>query len=161
MECKWLPDFYYEPDWNNYSLFEESLYSFFRKLYFDNPLFFLEIIVRFRHNPKVNNKEEVFYHLTCKDYQYEGNRSPDPQRIIRIKWTRAFVENHVCYDDCCSSKPLYWKKMNGNKLRHKIFYKNFLVILEEREKYFLLITGYYIEEEYYRRGLIKEYNKCV
>jgi len=161
MVCKWLPDFYDEPDWNDYSSFEEKLYLFFRWLYLEHPLLFQEITVKYRFKPFVNNKEEVFYHLTCKDYETDGERCPDPNRIIRIKWTRAFVENYICMNNCCESKPLYWTKAYGNKIRHKIFYEDFLVILEEREEYFLLITGYYVEEMYYKKGLLKEYSKCT
>lgn len=106
MGCKWLPDFYEEPDWNDFSSFEQKLYEFFRKLYLDNPLFFQEIIVKYRFKPIVNNKEEVFYHLTCKDYETTGERSPDPNRIIRIAWTKAFIENYKCENDCCEFKPL-------------------------------------------------------
>lgn len=161
MECEWLPGFYDEPDWNNYALFEEQLYGVFKQIYLDLPLFFNEVNVRYRFHPIVNNKEEIFYHLTCKDYECEGERCPDPNRIVRIRWTRAFIENYLCNNECCSSKPLYWIKKNKNKLRHKIFFGNFLVILEERNEYFLLVTGFYIEEEYYKRGLIEEYSKCI
>jgi len=56
---------------------------------------------------------------------------------------------------------LYWIKEDGSRLRHKILYNNFLVILEERDKYYLLITGFYVEKDYYRKGLEKEYIKCV
>ena len=125
MECKWLPDFYDEPVWNDYPAFEEKLYLLFKRLYLENPLTFKELIVRYRFKPFVNNKEEVFYHLTCKDFEKEGDRCPDPNRIVRIKWTRAFIENHICKHDCCTSKPLYWTKTYGNKIRHKIFLKIF------------------------------------
>ena len=99
--------------------------------------------------------------MTCKDYTSDGVRCPDPNRIIRIAWTKSFIENHVCLEECCLTKPLYWTKRDGNKLKHKIFHEGFLVILEERDEYFLLITGFYVEEEYYKKGLIKEYEKCI
>lgn len=161
MTCKWLPEFYDEPDWNDFQSFENKLYEVFRALYLDSQILFNEIIVKYRFKPYVNNREEVFYHLTCKDYEEEGLRSPDPDRIVRIKWTKAFIENHICNEVCCDLKPLYWTKEYGKNQRHKIFYQDFLVILEERENYFLLITGYYVQEAHYRRGLEKEYAKCT
>lgn len=160
MECMWLPDYYEQPDWNNYIVFEENLYFLFRKLYLDNPLVFHDQFVRYRHHPKINDKEEIFYHLTCKTNDFDGDRSPDPNRIIRIKWARSFIENHICLNECCKSKPFYWTKLDGNKLKHKIFFEDYLVILEERDDYFLLITGFYVEEEYYKRGLLKEFMKA-
>jgi len=159
MDCKWLPEYYEAPNWNDYSSFETRLYEFFKLLYFSNPLEFQRIIVRYRHRPYFNNREDVFYHLTCKTYVEGEDRFPDPNRIIRIAWTKAFVENYICKERCCAEKPLYWTKAYPTGIRHKILFNDFLVILEERDKYFLLVTGFYVEEKYYLIGLQKEAQK--
>ncbi|MEI6286906.1 MAG: hypothetical protein WCP79_10435 [Bacillota bacterium] len=158
MECKWLPPLYAEPDWNNYRDYEEKLYKFFCYVYFSNSMYFKDLIVRYRFHPIVDGREEVFYHLTCRDYTKEKDRMPDPGRIIRSAWARAIIENYDCSFECCDEKPLYWAKTDSRskKKRHMLFFQNYLVILEEREKYFLLITGYYVSEEYKRVGFIKD-----
>jgi len=157
MNCKWLPPFYKEPDWNNYAEYEEELYNFFKYVYLKKHIIFNGKIIKYRYEPRFNGKEEIFYHLICKITKEasEKVRNPDKDRIIRIEWPKAFIENYNCNYDCCKDKPMYWVKEN----RHKIFYKNYLVIIEERNTYFLLITGFYVEDDYYRVGLIKEYKK--
>lgn len=159
--CKWLPALYPDPDWNNYMYYEETLYEWFWKTYLDPqyPLVFNQKIVRYRHHPKTNDKEEVFYHLTCKKYRGDNERKPDANRIVRIKWPKAFIENYDCSNSCCVEKPLYWKDLKNKSILHKIFHLNYLVVIEERERYCLLVTGFYVEETYYRRGLLKEYEK--
>lgn len=162
MLCKWLPDFYPAPDWNNFSKYELELYVLFRQVYLETPLKFKDIVVRYRHQPLEDGKENVFYHLTCKDYEANGNRSPDPERITRIKWPRAFIENYDCSEGCClveEGRLLYWIQPEGTKLKHKIYYRDFLVVLEERQEYYLLVTGFYVEEIYYRKGLVKQWSK--
>jgi hypothetical protein len=154
MNCKWLPDFYPKPDWSNYPLYEDELYTFFRSLYLDKKLFFLGKPISYRYAPYENGKEEVFYHLTCKKHEGKTIRDPDPERIIRIEWTKAYIENHVCIDSCCTDKPLYWI---DDKRKHKIFFNNFIVILEERKDKFMLVTAFYIESKNYKVGLKKEH----
>lgn len=61
MECKWLPEFYEEPAWSNYSAFEDRLYLQFRSTYIDQALYYIGNIVRYRYHPRINGKEEVFY----------------------------------------------------------------------------------------------------
>lgn len=165
MECKWLPPFYKEPDWNNYVQFEEELYDFFYKIYIgdDNKLYFDGREVKYRFKPYENGKEEFFYHITC-DSNVRGsykNRTPCTERIKRIEWPKAFINNYICNYNCCENKPLYWKKeyINNGNIRHFILFQRYIIILEDRKEYFLFITGYYIEEEYRLRGFYKEYAK--
>ena len=33
MECKWLPDYFAEPDWNDYRSFEDNLYKLFKQMF--------------------------------------------------------------------------------------------------------------------------------
>ena len=160
-DCKWLPALLPEPDWNSYYPgYENFLYNLFQKIYLDSckPIYFLGKIVRFRFKPYEHGKEEVFFHLTCKDEDQIRNRTPDRNRFLRLEWTRSFIENYTCTDICCSTKPLFWKNTN-QKNRYKILFHNFLVVLEDRNTYFLLITGFYVPDEYYIRGLLKEYEK--
>lgn len=159
MSCEWLPQFYEYPDWNNYAAYEKKLYSFFRAIYILRLMNFKGTILRYRRHPIIENREELYYHLTCCDYNKEKDRMPDPERIIRIEWTRAFIENYLCYNTCCNSKPMYWIKKYNTCIKHKIFHNDFLIVIEERVEYYLLITGHYINEEYYRRDLKNEYER--
>lgn len=159
-QCKWLPDLYDYPDWNNFKDYEDKLYEVFRLLYLDSELSFLNKPLRYRYQPKFNEKEEVFYHCTCKDYSSINSRQPDPNRMIRIRWIKAFIENYICRYNCFPDCPLYWTETYKNKnLRHYIYLEGYLVIIEERESYFLFITAFFVEDEYYHKGLLKRAKK--
>lgn len=158
VDCKWLPGFYEYPDWNNYKDYEEKLYSFFTDKYLSKLLIFKDKELRLRHSPKENNKIEAFFHLTCKNYTDKKNRSPSPERIIRIEWPLALMQNYICCEDCCDEKPLYWVKLDSKgRIKHYIYFRSYLVIIEERKLYYLLITGFYVEEDYYHMDLIEDY----
>lgn len=159
MSCKWLPEFYESPDWNNFEAYEKKLYEYFKRVYFSNDMYFNGKRLKYRRHPIIDNREELYYHLTCQDYKKDGKRLFDSERIKRIDWTKAFIEHYNCQESCCDNKPIFWTKRKNNKVKHKIYHNNFLVIVEDRVNYCLLITGFYVHEEYYRRGLIKEYEK--
>lgn len=158
MTCKWLPGLLDYPDWGNYDIYELELYEIFRALYVTKKKKFKSIKLQFRKHPLFKGKEESFYHMTCKGDSFD-ERLPDPERIIRIKWPDAFFDNYVCNELCCQTKPKYWVKKYKGKNRHKILHKNYIVILEERDSYFLFITAFYITQKYYLKGLEKEYNR--
>jgi len=159
-DCKWLPDLYYYPDWNNYKDYENDLYEFFKNYYIESAMDFRGKRIQFRNYPIENGKLEAFYHIICKNYTEKNNRQPDAERIIRITWARALIENYICTYNCCDEKPLYWSQL-GNKGAHKhyIYFQRYLVIMEERQDYFLFITAFFVEEEYYHRKLQKDYQK--
>ena len=158
--CKWLPDLFDEPDWNNYYKYEERLYNLFKTQIIDTPLLFRNKPIKIRRIPMENNKEEAFYHCTCKNYTDIQNRSPDPERMIRLPWLSAIIQNYNCKEDCCDEKPLLWRKLaKSNNYRYHIYFNDYLVILEERADYVLLITAFYVEEDYYHRKLIKDSQK--
>ena len=164
MECKWLPPLYAEPDWNSFEDYEKALYEYFCSIYFSKPIFFKTIKVKYRTYSLYEGKQEVYYHLTCRDFNKDMKRNPEACRIIRVSWTRAIIENHDCQDNCCNDKPRYWTEFNlkRKRLRHKLLFRDFLVILEEWDNFFLLISGYYVDEEYQRVGLMKQYkNYCI
>lgn len=157
--CKWLPDTFRYPDWNNYKAYEDELYTIFKDEIINGNLNFRGKPVIYRRHPIENGKEEGFYHCTCKNYTTPNDRMPDPERMIRLPWLSALVINYACNDTCCSDKPIIWKQLHKNNYRYYLYFRRYLVILEERERFFVLITGFYVEEEYYHRSLIKDSQK--
>jgi len=154
LDCKWLPDYFDYPDWNNYRQYEENLYNLFKIQIINGNLSFLNKRISIKRYPIENNKEEAFYHCTCKDYYNTHDRKPDPERMIRLPWLAPLIKNYNCNEDCCEDKPLKWKKKYKSKnYRYYLYFRNYLVILEDRPSYFLLITAFYVEDEYYDRGL--------
>ena len=120
--------------------------------------------VKIRKYPFEFGKEEAFFHLTCQDYMKSKERFPDFKRSERLKWCRSFIDNwNKCADYICSN-------CNGLKIWKEPFKKTFqvcilseeykyIVVLEKRENYYLLITGYYIEFDHVMRKKLANYEK--
>ena len=77
MKCKWLPQLYEYPDWNNYAEYESKLYTFFKKLYWYNSVYFNDKKLVLKKYPMDSNtnREESFYHFSCKVYKEAGETS--------------------------------------------------------------------------------------
>lgn len=105
-------------------------------------------------------------HLTHKDEFHKSNdpndRIPDPRRAERIGWNRAIIENYKCNENCNNcEKILYFEEYYKKNVRAYFLFKDvkFLVIIEKRQNYNLLITGYYIEYNNAMEKYIKKYEK--
>ena len=161
MDCKWLPNPLSFPGWNNYANFEEFAYKIFVSHYMRKDLDFREKPIRYKHFPYENHREEAFYHIICENYNDLDNRYPVEDRIIRILWPRAIIVNYNCADSCCNNKPKHWWRKKYGKNRHKIYFDDYryIVILEERNDYYLFITGYYVDGNNSHEKNLKEYRK--
>lgn len=148
-----------------WEIYEEYLYSIFKADFLANPLRFNGKFVRTRQYPKINDREEAFYHITCKNYFNPKERDPDLRRCERIRWARWFIENYPkckqCLDSSCSGIKIWKEPYKQNRCRYHLFLEDerYLVILEERSNYYLLITAYYIEYKHSFETQIQNYNK--
>ena len=125
------------------------------------PLVFLDIPIQLYFDPQIDGRPRGFYHLVTEGDSGDEDRPYDGQRIRKILWPKAFIENYECADTCCNDKPLCWKTMHSNnKFRYKILFKDYTVILEKRDDYFLLITAYPLNHDHTKRKLLKEYNNA-
>ena len=161
----WLPKLEYYDSSQPWIDYEDSLYSIFKSDFIDSPPEFEGKKIRIRFYPKENNKEEAFYHVTCQDYLKDGDRVPDFRRCERIRWIRAFIENYGCDPSKCTGCDgiKVWEKPYKNKQRiHLLFEEErYLVVLERRESYVLLITAFYIEEDHTLKKKVKEYQQYI
>ena len=108
-------------------------------------------------------KEEAFYHLTCTDYIGQTKyRYPDFNRSKRLKLIKPIIENvnncPNCNEQQCNG-ILLWKKPYKSTYRYHLYLESqkYIVVIEERTSYYLLITAFYVhpsKEEHY----LKEYD---
>lgn len=165
-KCKWLPNIIECADFCKWNEYLDSIYEIFKKDFIDNRPLFEGKVVNFRKAPMDGKYEHAFIHLTHKDEYHNSHnpndRLPDPRRAERIGWNRAIIENFMC-DDICENcdKVLYFEEYYKRNIRVYLLFKDakFLVIIERRENYNLLITGYYIEYEHTMRKYIKKYEQ--
>lgn len=149
INCRWLTPIIelsdFGGDWFKYDSF---LYTLFSRDFIKNDLYFRGKVVRIRKHPKEGDKEQAYFHVTSTNTSNAkdmNDREPDLRRCERIEWIRLLIENHRCADGCCSL-PKIWSDNNNGNTRWTILFEEvrFLVILEERPQYYLLITSFYI-----------------
>ena len=122
--CKWLPKIIAFEDFKgNWDLYNNELYKMFIYDFITNPLYFNNKEVKVRTNPKQNNYEHAFIHLTyesMKDGINVNDRIPDFRRGERISWNRKIIESYPCIYNCNNcQKVLYFEE----------YYKNTQVLL--------------------------------
>jgi len=165
MDCKWLPELVPCENWAMFPEYEAKIYAIFKHDFIDTCPTFEEKKVAIRKEPRIDGHEQAFYHVTNKEFEADKERVPDSKRCERIKWVRAFIENYNCdpslCDDCDGIKV--WEETYKNNARvHLLFEEeNYVVILERREKYVLLITAYYFDYPHALRKELKKYNAYI
>ncbi len=145
--CKWLPNTM--PRYLNETEPEylARLYQVFERDFKKTQPLFKGYRVGCRKNPITHGYEEGFYHLTSYDYYDTGfeNRILDEQRSARLPWIRPVIENYGCKDVCCN-RLIIWKE----KQRWRLLFpdERYIVVLDERKGYFVVVTAYYIDKEH-------------
>ena len=163
INCKLLPPLNECTDLAEWKNYEENLYQIFQNTFLINTLSFQNKMIRIKEYPKYNNYETAFIHLICKQESIKttnpNDREPDLRRAERLHWIKFIITSYPCLENCinCHGILLYKEYYNGNtnRLRIKLFLpiERYLIVLEERKNYLLLITAFYIDNE-------KSLNKC-
>lgn len=166
--CIWLPPtIKLETFSGNWEEYYKSLYNKFVDDFIKNPLYFNNKIVKVRINPKQNDFEHAFIHLTCETMKNGitlNDRIPDMRRCERISWNKAIINNYPCSNDCKNcNKILYYEEYYKNTIRISLLFYDvrFKVILEKRDNYYLLITGYYIKYDFKLNKELKKVNNYL
>ena len=161
--CKWLPNIIELTDYNgNWDEYYSALYDIFLNDFITTKPKFKNKIVQTRKEPRFNQYEHGFIHLTTvsnPDPKDMNDRLPDIRRCERISWNRKLIENHLCNEKVCVCKKIYYYEQKWkNTYRIHLVFPNarYKVILEKRPNYYLLITGYYMEYDYKIKKEIKK-----
>lgn len=160
----WLPKLEnfddYENSWNKY---QDALYSIFKNDFISSHPMFEGKQVNIRKHPIEYGKEEAFFHVTCQDYMKDGERVPDFRRCERIRWVRAFIENYNCDTTLCEGCDgiKIWSEPYKSNSRVYILLEEekYLVVIERREFYCLLVTAFYFDHEHALEKKLKHYEK--
>lgn len=115
--------------------------------------------VSFKKHPIECGKEQTYFHLTTKSTNKGiplSERNPDLRRCERLHWIRPSLEtDHVnlCGFSCFVQYVEPYKNTNRVHLFNE--QERYLIILEERKSYYLLITAFYIHEDQYLKSTKK------
>lgn len=128
--------------WTDYV---EELYCVFLRDIAGEDLYFRGKIVDYRKLPISEERYASFWHITSSG-PVEEERKPDLRRCERLPWLRWIIE----HADQCSDIDI-WQNIRGTSIGTLLWYlEEYIVILEERKKSWLLKTAFYTEEEDYR-----------
>lgn len=156
----WLPKLeYFEAYQNSPEIYLNALYLIFKTDFITGYPLFKGKQVTIRKHPMEFGKEEAFFHTTCQDYTKTQDRLPDFRRCERIRWVRAFIENYDCDSSLCEGVKV-WEEPYKNKKRVHILLKEerYMVVLEPRESYCLLITAFYFDQDHALKKKLKHYD---
>ena len=164
--CPYLPEEIICDDITKWDIYEEKLFQVFRNEFIENSVLYKDKQVKIRFNPITLGRPEGFYHVTTKHYDNSKERYPDPNRCRRIKWTKAIIEKiSVNCNTCklCNGIKIWRELYKNNNYRIYFLFQDemFLVIIEERGKYYLLITAIYIDYKYKLNEYLRKYEDAV
>lgn len=162
MRCEWLPELMPCDNWADFASYEEKLYQIFSMDFIQTQPQFKNKPVIIRRHPMVDDREQTFFHVITKDDSSKNDRFLDPKRCERIRWIRAFIENYDCDPtkcEACSGIKVWDEPYKANK---RVFIlseeEKYMVILERRERYNMLITAYYLDYPHSLEKQLKKYN---
>ena len=160
----WIPNMELLDDYNNdWKIYQSALYGIFKHDFVDSHPFFKKIRVSIKHYPIEYGKEEAFFHTTCKDYTGNGERVPDLRRCERIRWIRAFIENYDCdpsRGSNCNGVKVWGEPYKSNTRIHILLEEEkYMVVLEKRKGYYLLITAFYFDYQNALEKQLKHYEQ--
>lgn len=160
----WLQGLELYEDFNgNWSKYQEVIYDIFKTDFIDSKPLFEGKEVNIRKHPIEYGKEEAFFHVTCQDYSKNQNRVPDIRRCERIRWVRDFIENYNCDSSVCPDCDgiKLWEepapKGTYKRVHLLLEEERYMVVIERRETYCLLITAFYFTHDHALKKKLQHY----
>ncbi|MCT2563293.1 hypothetical protein [Chryseobacterium herbae] len=148
-----FPESIYLADYSgNFSLYFKEVYSIFKDHFITNKPFYKGAKVGTKRFPEVDGVHRTFYHITHEG-ENEHDRIPDLNRMERIRFPKFIIDN------CPHDELLIWVKQIRKENRIHILNEDerYLLVLNERDGYYLLWTAFYIEHSHTLRKKKKEY----
>lgn len=116
--------------------------------------------VSLRRHTEIQGRHAIFWHIISGGTGAEASRQLEPQRCARIRWIRPLVENFN--SEFPEEKNIRWwiDKKRTSKPRYVLTRPEFdyVVVIEQRAEYALLVTAYYVEQRHRRRKLRREHD---
>ena len=143
----------YDHDWSRY---EEALHQVFMAEIARGGLTFQGQRVSCKRNPEAEGRWFSFWHL-IQEGKIEEDRIPDMRRCERLRWVPYLIEN----GDSISDVDI-WQNKRGREINTIIWYREeYLVVLSERDGYWLLKTAYCTEQNFRIARLRKERDRYL
>ncbi len=135
-------------DWAAY---ERALVDIFRQTLANAGLQFRRQNVSCRRMPETDGQWFAYWHL-IQEGRIEDDRTPDLRRCERLPWVRWVIENGETHTDI----DVWANRHRGERNVLLWFREEYLVVLAQRNGYFLLKTAYCTEQSGRVRQLRKQ-----
>jgi hypothetical protein len=140
----------YGNDWDRYV---DVLYDIYQKQIVNAELSFGGLAVNQRCMPFTKGKDATFWHLISEG-KLEEERTPDIRRCERLSWIGWLIHQVGTNTDV-----LWYEQIRNNRIYVVLWCRphQYVVILEKRVSYYLLVTAYSIDR-HREKTLEKEWN---
>lgn len=120
------------------------------------------LFIRLRRHPEVDGRHAIFWHLISEGDQLEADRTLDHNRCRRLHWVRPLIVQFNTDFPGAGRLLTRWWESSGNRgqgTRYLLATQDFgfVVIVEERQSYALLITAYCVENARRRSKFEREH----
>lgn len=135
-------------DWKKY---EKELNRIFTEEIAWGSLRFRNRPVNCRRIPETGGRWASFWHL-IQEGREEDERTPDLRRCERLPWIPWVINNAITHPEIDG-----WQNKRGSETNSLLWYREeYLVVLSQRQGYWLLKTAYFTDKKYRIRQLRKE-----
>jgi hypothetical protein len=125
-------------DWTAY---EAELHRIFMAEIARGGIRFGGVPVSCRRLPEAAVRWASFWHLV-QEGRVEDDRTPDLRRCDRIRWVRWLIENAAAHTEIDQ-----WQNTRGTEVNTLLWYREeYLVVLAQRQGYWMLRTAYCTEK---------------
>lgn len=154
-KCSSAPSYIYLSDFGgDFIEYDKAVYQAFNETFAEKKLFFEGRRIGHKYRPEQNGKSYTYDHITSSDN--DKDRFPDLRRYECIRLPGFIIES--CINNKCDKLKI-WKNRRGSHKRVLMLCEtiDYLVVLEEREDYYIFWTAYPIEYANRKRKLLQEY----
>ncbi len=106
--------------------------------------------ISLRRHPEIEGRHAIFWHIVSGGSDIETERELDTERCVRIGWIRPILEQFN--EDYPDEQLVHWwvspdPRWRGRRYGLATDNYDYVVFVEERRDYALLISAYYVDRQ--------------
>jgi hypothetical protein len=159
MACDKVPKIIELDDYGGeYQPYEDAVYNVYQESFESKQFFYNGKRIAHKRYPMYKGKSGTFWHIISSG-EAEADRLPDLRRYERVSWA-AFILGYCC-DNC--DKILEWRNERKGKKRVLLWCRDidYVVILDDRDEYYIFWTAYPVTYGHTRKKLYREYSEYI
>lgn len=157
MNCELIPDLIYLSDFGgDFESYVAAAYDLYNATFAAKTFYWNGKKIAHKKHPEIKGMSATFWHITSSG-DSEENKVPDLRRYETIAWP-AFILNYCLYE---CKELLMWRNRRKGKARVLFWCRDidYVVILEEREDFYIFWTAYPVKYDHTRRQFLREWQQ--